>query len=111
MFWSYDQDVFSTPRMSFLGSHGGDGSMMVPFLRYLNASLTNNLKKDNPAWQGKKKELDVNFVRMLSPIMKECRISNLFATPKEHKRKHQHFPTYTLRLTVSFNQILPHHAI
>ena len=70
MFWSYDQDVFSTPRMSFLGSHGGDGSMMVPFLRYLNASLTNNLKKDNPAWQGKKKELDVNFVRMLSPIMK-----------------------------------------
>ena len=85
--------------MSFLGSHGGDCSLMVPFLRYLNASLTNNLRKNKRAWQGKNKELDVNFVQMFSPIMKECRIFNLFATPKEHKRKHQHFPAYTLSLT------------
>ena len=96
--------------MSFLENHRGDCSMMMPFLRYLYKTLTNNLRKDDPAWQGKKKELNDNFVRMLSPITKECRISNSFATPNEHKRKHQHFPASTLRLNVNFNQILQHRA-
>ena len=83
--------------MSFWENQRGDCSMMMPFLRYLNTMLTNNLRKGDPAWQGKKKELNDNFVSMLSPIMKECTISNSFATPKEHKRKHQHFPVSTLK--------------
>ena len=69
--------------------------MMMPFLRYLNTTLTNNLRKDDPAWQGKKKELNDNFILILSAITKECRISNSLAALKEHKRKHQHFPAST----------------
>ena len=65
---------------------------MMLFLCYLNTTMTNNLRKDDPTWQGKKKELNDNFVWMLSPITKECRISNSFAaTPEKHKRKHNIF--------------------
>ena len=93
--------------MSFLENHRGVCSMMMSFLHYLNTALPNYLRKDDPAWQGKKKELNDNFVWMLSPITKKCRISNSFATPKEHKRKHQHFPASTLRLNVNFNFAAP----
>ena len=65
---------------------------MMLFLRYLNTTPTNKFRRDNPAWQGKKKELDDNSVWMLPHISKEYRISNSFVTPKEHKQKHQHFP-------------------
>ena len=35
--------------------------MMMPMLRYLSTTLTNNLRKDDPLWQGKKKDLNDNF--------------------------------------------------
>ena len=85
--------------------------MMMPFLRYLNTRLTNNLRKDNPACQVKRKELNHNFEWMLFPITKEYKISNSFTTPKKHKWKNQPFPESTLRLNVSFNQVFQHRAI
>ena len=35
--------------------------MMMPMLRYLSTTLKNNLRKDHPLWQGKKKDLNDNF--------------------------------------------------
>ena len=41
-------------------------------------------------------------MQMLSPIMKECRVFNSFATPEEHKWKHQHFPASILKTECQF---------
>ena len=84
---------------------------MMLFLRYLNTMPTNKFRRDNPAWQGKKKELNDNSVWMLPHISKEYRIFQFICNTKGTQTETSTVSSATLRLDVNFNQVLQHRVI